>query len=69
MPRDRSTRNFALEVEAEIVKNLPHYPHDVEITAIDFSLQMLKWVHRKAMQLDLEVEFLNIGYHNKKFLS
>jgi ubiquinone/menaquinone biosynthesis C-methylase UbiE len=45
----------ALEVGVGTGKNFAYYPADVQITAIDFSPQMLARARRRAKKLDLQI--------------
>jgi len=47
----------ALEVGVGTGKNLPHYPLDVDVTAIDFSPKMLSYAKKFAFKLDFDVKF------------
>ena len=47
---DRIMGNQALEVGVGTGKNLPYYPRNVEITAIDFSPRMLERVRKRGPQ-------------------
>lgn len=46
-----------LEVGVGTGKNLPYYPLDVDVTAIDFSPRMLSYAKRSAFKLELHVNF------------
>lgn len=45
----------ALEVGVGTGKNLPYYPLDVDVTAIDFSPPMLAYAKKAAVKLDIHV--------------
>jgi ubiquinone/menaquinone biosynthesis C-methylase UbiE len=47
-----------LEVGVGTGKNIPFYPNDVDITAIDFSEKMLSKAKEKAKKFDKKVELL-----------
>ena len=57
----------ALEVGVGTGKNLPYYPQDVDITAIDLSPRMLSRARRKAEKLVLDVRFLEMDAQNLAF--
>ena len=65
--RDRITGDRALEVGAGTGKNLPHYPRDVKVTAIDISPRMLQRARKKASELGLEVDFREMDVQHLKF--
>lgn len=46
-----------LEVAIGTGKNLPHYPRDCTITAVDLSPNMLAVARERAERLDLDVDF------------
>lgn len=50
-------RDEVLEVAVGTGLNLPFYPEDVRLTAIDFSPAMLELAHRRAADLGREVVF------------
>jgi ubiquinone/menaquinone biosynthesis C-methylase UbiE len=45
-----------LEVGVGTGKNMPYYPPDVQVTAVDLSEQMLARARRRAEELDVDVE-------------
>jgi ubiquinone/menaquinone biosynthesis C-methylase UbiE len=47
----------ALEVGVGTGKNLPYYPLDMDVTAIDFSPRMLAYAKKAAFKLDIQVNF------------
>ena len=57
----------ALEVGVGTGKNLPYYPEDVDITAIDLSPRMLSRARRKAEQLVSGVKLLEMDAQNLAF--
>jgi len=57
----------ALEVGVGTGKNLPYYPQDVDITAIDLSPRMLSRARRKAEKLVLDVRLLEMDAQNLAF--
>ena len=48
-------------------KNLPYYPPDVKISAIDFSQRMLSRAREKAMQNNQKVAFLEMDAQQLAF--
>jgi ubiquinone/menaquinone biosynthesis C-methylase UbiE len=65
--RTRIVGPKALEVGVGTGKNLPYYPEDVEITAIDLSPRMLSRARRKAEQLVLDIRLLEMDAQNLAF--
>jgi ubiquinone/menaquinone biosynthesis C-methylase UbiE len=57
----------ALEIGVGTGKNLPYYPPGVKISAIDFSRRMLSRAREKALQNNLEVEFLEMDAQQLAF--
>ena len=57
----------ALEVGVGTGKNLPYYPPYVDVTAIDFSPQMLSYAKKSAVNLDINVEFKLMDVQNLDF--
>ena len=57
----------ALEVGVGTGKNLPYYPQDADITAIDLSPRMLSRARRKAEKLVLDVRLLEMDAQNLAF--
>ncbi len=62
----------ALEAGVGTGKNLPYYPPDVEVTAIDFSPRMLSRAKRAAGRLDRavdlqEMDIQHLGFPNEVF--
>ena len=57
----------ALEIGVGTGKNLPYYPPGVKISAIDFSHRMLSRARKKALQNNLEVEFLEMDAQQMAF--
>lgn len=45
-----------LEVGVGTGKNMPYYPTEVQVTAVDLSEKMLAQARKRAQQLDLEVD-------------
>ncbi|MGD2127495.1 MAG: class I SAM-dependent methyltransferase, partial [Desulfobacteraceae bacterium] len=70
--KERIVGNRALEVGVGTGKNLPYYPPDVKITAIDFSPRMLKRARQRASALGLEVplwkmDVQHLGFRDRSF--
>ena len=57
----------ALEVGVGTGKNLPYYPQDADITAIDLSPRMVSRARRKAEKLVLDVRLLEMDAQNLAF--
>lgn len=57
----------ALEVGVGTGKNLPYYPRDVKVTAVDFSPRMLMRARRRAATLGLEMELLEMDVQQLEF--
>jgi ubiquinone/menaquinone biosynthesis C-methylase UbiE len=65
--RDRIVGDRALEVGVGTGKNLPYYPRDVKVTAIDLSPRMLERARRRASVLGLEVELREMDVQDLAF--
>jgi ubiquinone/menaquinone biosynthesis C-methylase UbiE len=65
--RSRIIGGQVLEIGVGTGKNLPYYPPGVKISAIDFSHRMLSRAHKKALQNNLEVEFLEMDAQQLAF--
>lgn len=65
--RDRITGERALEVGVGTGKNLPYYPWEVKVTAIDLSLRMLEKARKKASVLGLEVDLREMDVQHLDF--
>ena len=65
--KNRITGHQALEVGVGTGKNLPYYPREVEITAIDFSPGMLKRARKKASTDDLRVALIEMDVQQLDF--
>jgi ubiquinone/menaquinone biosynthesis C-methylase UbiE len=57
----------ALEVGVGTGKNLVYYPENVDITAIDFSPQMLAKARQKAQKLNLQVDLQEMDVQHLDF--
>jgi ubiquinone/menaquinone biosynthesis C-methylase UbiE len=65
-------RGQTLEIAVGTGANLPHYPPDVDLTAIDLSPAMLAVAERRAQNLDLDVtlqlgDAQNLDFPNDRF--
>ena len=65
--RDRITGERALEVGVGTGKNLPYYPRDVKVAAIDISPRMLEKARKKASDLGLEVDLREMDVQHLAF--
>ena len=65
--RDQIGSGRVLEVGVGTGKNIPHYPKKVKITGIDFSPRMLDRARRKALNLGIEVELLEMDVQHLDF--
>jgi len=65
--RSRITGPRALEVGVGTGKNIPYYPENLEITAIDFSPRMLAKAKRKALELNRKVELTEMDIQRLSF--
>jgi len=65
--RDRIVGDQALEVGVGTGKNLPYYPRDVKVTAVDLSPRMLERARRRASVLGLEVELREMDVQDLAF--
>jgi ubiquinone/menaquinone biosynthesis C-methylase UbiE len=57
----------ALEVGVGTGKNLPYYPPNVKVTAIDLSNRMLERARKRASDLSLEVDFREMDVQDLRF--
>lgn len=64
---NRIIGNRALEVGVGTGKNLPYYPRDVKVTAVDISPRMLERAQKRASALGLEVELLEMDVQHLAF--
>lgn len=60
-------RGKVLEVGAGTGKNLPFYPPECDVTAIDFSSGMLKRARERAEKLNLKVTLLEMDAQHMEF--
>ncbi len=65
--RDRIVGDRALEAGVGTGKNLPYYPRDVKVTAVDLSPRMLERARRRASVLGLEVELREMDVQDLAF--
>ena len=64
---NRIVGNRVLEVGVGTGKNIPYYPRDVRITAVDISPRMLERAQKRASVLGLEVELLEMDVQHLAF--
>jgi ubiquinone/menaquinone biosynthesis C-methylase UbiE len=65
--RDRIVGHQALEVGIGTGKNLPYYPRDTKITAVDLSFPMLERAQRKALLFNREMYLLHMNVEQLAF--
>ncbi len=65
--RDGITGERALEVGVGTGKNLPYYPRNVKVTAIDLSPRMLEKARKKASDLVLDVDLMEMNVQHLDF--
>lgn len=65
--RDRIAGPRVLEVEVGTGKNMPFYPSEVSVTAIDFSPNMLVLAQHNAKRLNLSVNLLPMDVQRLNF--
>ena len=65
--RDRIVGNRVLEVGVGTGKNIPYYPQEMEITAIDLSPRMMERAQRNALILGQEVDFWEMDVQHLAF--
>ncbi|MGD9038277.1 MAG: class I SAM-dependent methyltransferase [Desulfobacteraceae bacterium] len=65
--RDRIKGERALEVGIGTGKNLPYYPKDVKMTAIELSPCMLEKARKKASDLGLDVDLTEMDVQDLSF--
>ncbi|MBS4534113.1 methyltransferase domain-containing protein [Clostridium sp. D2Q-14] len=63
----KELRGKVLGVGVGTGKNIPYYPDDIDITAIDFSEKMLLKAIEKAKQLDKKVELIHMDVQSMEF--
>lgn len=63
----KDLKGKVLEVGVGTGKNIPYYPDDIDITAIDFSEKMLAKAREKAKKLNKKVELLQMDAQNMEF--
>lgn len=56
-----------MEVGVGTGKNIPYYPPDVKITAIDFSPKMLQRARKRSIKLGSSVELLEMDIQDLAF--
>ena len=56
-----------LEVRVGTGKNLPHYPRDIKVIAIDLSPRMLEKAKKRALGLNINVELLEMDAQHLAF--
>ena len=56
-----------LEVGVGTGKNLPHYPRDIKVIAIDLSPRMLEKAKKRALGLNINVELLEMDAQHLAF--
>jgi len=56
-----------LEIGVGTGKNIPYYPENVEVTAIDFSEKMLAKARKKAKELNKKVELIEMDAQDMSF--
>jgi phosphatidylethanolamine/phosphatidyl-N-methylethanolamine N-methyltransferase len=64
---NRIIGNRALEAGVGTGKNLPYYPRDIKVTAVDISPHMLERAQERASVLGLQVEFLEMDVQHLAF--
>jgi ubiquinone/menaquinone biosynthesis C-methylase UbiE len=65
--QDRMTGERALEVGVGTGKNLPYYPPNVKVTAIDLSNRMLEQARKTASDLSMEVDLREMDVQDLEF--
>lgn len=63
----KDLKGKVLEVGGGTGKNIPYYPDDIEVTAIDFSEKMLAKATRKASELNKKVKLIHMDAQNMDF--
>lgn len=63
----KDLKGKVLEVGVGTGKNIPYYPENIDITAIDFSQKMLSKAREKAKELNKEVELIYMDAQAMEF--
>lgn len=63
----KDLKGRVLEVGVGTGKNIPYYPNNIDITAIDFSDKMLAKAREKAKKLNKKVELLHMDAQDMDF--
>lgn len=63
----KGLKGKVLEVGVGTGKNIPYYPDDIDITAIDFSYKMLSKAREKAKKLGKKVKLIQMDAQNMDF--
>jgi ubiquinone/menaquinone biosynthesis C-methylase UbiE len=67
--KERLGSGRILEVGIGTGKNMPYYPQNTEVKAIDFSTKMLKRARRQAHRLDVQIDLLEMDVQQLDFAS
>lgn len=65
----KDLKGKVLEVGVGTGKNIPYYPDNIDITAIDFSEKMLEKAKQKAIRLNKNVEMIHMDAQNMDFFN
>jgi len=63
----KDVKGRVLEVGVGTGKNIPYYPENIEVTAIDFSEEMISIAKKRAKELNKKVEFRVMDVQNLEF--
>lgn len=63
----KDLRGKVLEVGVGTGKNIPYYPNDIEVTAIDFSEKMLEKAREKAERFNKNIKLIHMDAQNMDF--
>ncbi|MDF2883101.1 MAG: Methyltransferase type 11 [Clostridiaceae bacterium] len=63
----KDLKGKVLEIGVGTGKNIPYYPHGVNITAIDFSYKMLTMAREKAKKFNKPIELIQMDAQNMDF--
>jgi len=63
----KGLKGKVLEVGVGTGKNIPYYPEDIDITAIDFSEKMLAKAREKSSQFNKNVKLIHMDAQNMNF--